>query len=93
MYLKMDTQGYDLEVLKGLGSMHEFIFALQSEISVIPIYQNMPHLTDSISFLEKAGFEIAGMYPVNQEKSTLRMVEFDVLMVNSRFLKDFSGTT
>ncbi len=93
MYLKMDTQGYDLEVFKGLGSMYERIFALQSEMSVIPIYQGMPHLTDSISFIEKAGFEIAGMYPVSQEKSALRIIEFDCLMVNSRIQMEFSNAS
>jgi FkbM family methyltransferase len=83
IYLKMDTQGYDLEVFSGLGSMHERVLALQSEMSVVPIYQGMPHLTESISFFEQAGFDIAGMYPVSTEKSALRTVEFDCLMVKS----------
>lgn len=84
MYLKMDTQGYDLEVFSGLGSLCESIVALQTEMSVIPIYQNMPHLTESILFFENTGFELAGMYPVNLDRSTLRVIEFDCLMVNSR---------
>jgi Methyltransferase FkbM domain len=83
IYLKMDTQGYDLEVFMGLGNIHEQVFALQSEVSVVPIYQEMPHLTDSILFFEQAGFDIAGMYPVSTEKSGLRVVEFDCLMVRS----------
>ena len=83
IYLKMDTQGYDLEVFAGLGNMHEQILALQSEVSAVPIYQGMPHFTDSISCFEQAGFEIAGMYPVSTEKSGLRVVEFDCLMVRS----------
>ena len=83
IYLKMDTQGYDLEVFKGLGAMSNKILALQSEVSVVPIYQGMPHLTASISFFEQAGFDIAGMYPVSTEKSGLRVVEFDCLMVRS----------
>jgi FkbM family methyltransferase len=83
IYLKMDTQGYDLKVFAGLGNMHERILALQSEISVLPIYQGMPHFTDSISCFEQAGFEIAGMYPVSTEKAGLRTVEFDCLMVKS----------
>jgi FkbM family methyltransferase len=84
IYLKLDTQGYDLEVFKGLGKMHERIVALQSEVSVTPIYQNMPHLTDSILFYEQAGFEVAGMYPVNTEQSGLRIIEFDCVMVSSK---------
>jgi FkbM family methyltransferase len=83
IYLKMDTQGYDLEVFMGLGNMGEKVLALQSEISVVPIYQGMPHLTESISFFEQAGFGIAGMYPVCTEKSALRVVEFDCLMVRN----------
>jgi hypothetical protein len=83
----MDTQGYDLEVFTGLGNSYESIFALQSEMSVIPIYDDMPHLTESIKFYEKAGFEIAGTYPVCLEKSTLRIIEFDCFMVNSRINK------
>lgn len=83
IYLKMDTQGYDLEVFMGLGEMEEKILALQSEMSVVPIYQGMPHLTASISFFEQAGFGIAGMYPVSTEKLALRVVEFDCLMVRN----------
>ncbi|HEY9880632.1 MAG TPA: FkbM family methyltransferase [Leptolyngbyaceae cyanobacterium] len=87
IYLKMDTQGYDLEVFSGLGSLSGRVFALQSEVSVIPIYQDMPHLTDSISLFEKHGFELAGMYPVNVDPSTLRVIEFDCLMINSKIQK------
>jgi FkbM family methyltransferase len=83
IYLKMDTQGYDLEVFMGLGEMDKKVLALQSEMSVVPIYQGMPHLTASISFFEQAGFGIAGMYPVSTEKLALRVVEFDCLMVRN----------
>lgn len=87
IYLKMDTQGYDLEVFMGLGTMANKILALQSEVSIVPIYQGMPHLTASISFFEQAGFDIAGMYPVSTEKSGLRVVEFDCLMVRTTQFK------
>ncbi|MBD2579878.1 FkbM family methyltransferase [Oscillatoria sp. FACHB-1406] len=88
MYLKMDTQGYDLEAIAGLEGQYDGIFGLQSEISVIPIYQGMPHLTESISFFEKAGFEIAGLYPVSQQSSTVQVIEFDCLMVKSSRKKE-----
>lgn len=84
IYLKMDTQGYDLEVFAGTDNILNNIVALQSEVSVIPIYENMPHITDSILLFEKAGFDLAGMYPVSYEESTLRVVEFDCLMVKPK---------
>jgi FkbM family methyltransferase len=93
IYLKMDTQGYDLEVFSGLGGTYEMISALQSEISVIPIYQDMPHLADSIVFFEKAGFKLSGMYPVTQDENTLQVIEFDCLMVNSNVKRDFANAS
>lgn len=83
IYLKMDTQGYDLEVFGGVGNILKHIVALQSEVSVLPIYENMPHITDSISLFEKAGFDLAGMYPISYSGATLQVVEFDCLMIKS----------
>jgi FkbM family methyltransferase len=93
IFLKMDTQGYDLKVFSGLGRMCNQVVALQSEVSAVPIYHNMPHLTESISFYEKAGFEIAGLYPVTTENSTLRVIEFDCLMLNSSMLRKSGDVT
>ncbi|MEB3160914.1 MAG: FkbM family methyltransferase [Synechocystis sp.] len=82
IYLKLDTQGYDLQVFAGTEKLRKLILALQSEMSILPIYEGMPHVTQSITVYEKAGFEIAGMYPVSLDNSTLRVIEFDCLMVN-----------
>jgi hypothetical protein len=76
----MDTQGYDLQVFAGVGDALRSVVALQSEISAVPIYQGMPHLTESIARFEAAGFGIAGLFPVSREKS-LRIIEYDCLMV------------
>ena len=76
---------FEMTIFAGLGSLHKIIVALQSEVSAIPIYKNMPHLTESISCFEKAGFDLAGMYPpVVYEQSTLQVVEFDCLMVKAK---------
>ncbi|MBC1196522.1 FkbM family methyltransferase [Microcystis aeruginosa BLCCF158] len=80
IFLKMDTQGYDLKVFAGSGDAVGSIVALQSEISVIPIYREMPHLTESINCFEREGFSIVGLFPVSREKS-LRVIEYDCLMV------------
>ena len=79
IFLKVDTQGYDLEVFKGLGNKLERVVAIQSEVSVIPIYDEMPHWTDCISFYENAGFGVVGLFPVTWDG--VRVIEFDCLMV------------
>lgn len=84
VYLKMDTQGFDLEVVKGASESLKHIRALQMEASIRPIYHEMPDYRESIAFMNQAGFQIAGMYPVSNDDS-LRMVEFDCVMVNDRY--------
>jgi FkbM family methyltransferase len=78
IYLKLDTQGYDIEVFKGLGDRLKNVVALQSEVSLIPIYENMPHWTESISIYEKAGFAVAGMFPVSWDSG--RIIEYDCVL-------------
>lgn len=82
IFLKMDTQGYDLEVFKGLGSLSKHVVALQTEVSVMPIYKDMCPWTESISFFEKAGFRVVGLFPVNRD--SLRIIEYDCMMINVR---------
>jgi FkbM family methyltransferase len=79
IFLKLDTQGYDLEVFKGLGDSLEHVYALQSEVSLLQIYEGMPTWLQSISVYEKAGFQVSGMFPVVQYEG--KIIEFDCLMI------------
>lgn len=80
-YLKLDTQGFDLEVLKGaIHSLGEFR-ALQAEASVRPLYKEMPDYRAVIDYLDLAGFDLSGLFPVSYDKA-LRLIEFDCLMIN-----------
>lgn len=84
VFLKMDTQGYDLEVFAGLDSRRGNVCALQSEVSVIPIYEGMSDMKEAIANYEQAGFELAGLYPVTHDEKAAKVIEFDCIMVNAR---------
>ncbi len=51
LYLKLDTQGYDLEVLRGAAGALCEIRALQTEVSVRPIYDGMPDFLTTLDSL------------------------------------------
>lgn len=89
-FLKMDTQGYDLEVFAGAGEKVNQLVGLQSEIGVVPYYEKMPRLLEAIGVYEASGFEICGLFPVSRQSRTLRVNEFDCIMVRSHRP---SGTT
>ncbi len=85
-YLKMDTQGFDREVFAGATDTRSHVIAMQSEVAVKPVYESGVDYQHSINDYESAGFELSGLFPVNRDKY-LRVVEFDCVMINSKFLK------
>lgn len=88
IYLKLDTQGFDLEAFRGAGTYLDSIVAMQSELAVIKIYEGMPGMADALNEYQKAGFQISGIFPVTVHKGG-RVVEFDGILVKSdRFLGD-----
>jgi FkbM family methyltransferase len=82
VYLKLDTQGFDLEVIRGAAAALPTVRALQTEISMQPLYTNAPSYRETLDVLTKRGFAVTGMYPVSRDE-LLRVVEFDCVMVNS----------
>jgi hypothetical protein len=86
LYLKMDTQGYDLEAFAGLGERVADFVGMQSEVAVLRIYEGMPRLTEAIETYEGAGFEITGMFPVTREDTTGRVLEFDCVLARAEAL-------
>lgn len=81
-FLKMDTQGFDLQVLQGALPKIERFLGLQSEVAVVQIYVGMPDWKEALAAYEKAGFALCGFFPVSHD-GQLRAVELDVVMVRS----------
>jgi FkbM family methyltransferase len=78
MLLKIDTQGYDLEVFAGAAGVIDLVSILQSEVSCRRIYEGMPHWTNVISTYEQVGFGVSAFFPVTRDGD--QVVEFDCLM-------------
>lgn len=88
IFLKMDTQGFDLKVFAGALDVIGGINFILSEISCIPIYDGMPHYIESLETYEKYNFIISGLYPISRKKD-LSVVEMDCMMLNkSRLISD-----
>ena len=86
-YLKLDTQGFDLDVFAGAGDRISEFVGMQSELALMQIYEGMPRLPEALPVYEAAGFDVAAMYPVSRQGKTGRVLEFDCVMVRGRLLK------
>ena len=84
-FLKMDTQGFDLQVFEGGGDAIQSFIGLQSELSVAPFYEGIPGWKNSLAHYEKAGFVLSALVPTNDDWSP-RLREVDCLMYRSTTL-------
>jgi hypothetical protein len=76
------VQGYELPVLDGASGIMDRVVGAQVEVSLIPLYEGQPSITQVISRLESDGLRVAGvingsLYASGEESF------FDLLAVRS----------
>lgn len=64
--LKLDTQGYDLEVLRGGGGLlaSKRVRVIQVEVNFVPLYRGQPRVGEIIEYLSKDGYGLVGLYDI-----------------------------
>jgi FkbM family methyltransferase len=80
IFLKVDTQGCDLEVVRGAAGMLDRVRGLQVEGSFRHLYEGAPHCLETLAFLGEAGFQPTGIFPVIRDPM-LRLIEVDCVLV------------
>ena len=66
VFLKMDTQGYDLQVFQGAEGCLEHVLGLQSEVAAEPAYEGAPSYLDTLRAYEDAGFKLQHLSTVSR---------------------------
>lgn len=82
-YLKIDTQGFEREVLEGLGNMLHEMVAIQVETSLVNSYVDETDWLESMLYMRDAGFEVATMVCNSSISSKARVREFDIVYVRN----------
>lgn len=82
-YLKIDTQGYEWEVLLGAEQVLAGVSALEIELSLVPLYDGQVLMDVIVSKLGRLGFSLWGIWPefANGDSG-------QVLQVNGVFVRD-----
>lgn len=89
-FLKLDVQGYELEVLKGAENSLQGIQVILAEISLLDIHQNVPLLAEIVKWLGErdwVAYDICGLTrrPLDQ---ALWQADFIFVPCNSKFRAD-----
>jgi FkbM family methyltransferase len=84
IFLKCDTQGHDLEVLRGGLKALERIRAVQIEIPITHLYESKKSFRESIDTLNEMKFIPCGFYPVTTTgRDKIEVVEFDCIAIRA----------
>jgi FkbM family methyltransferase len=59
--IKIDTQGTELEILKGAGKLLDNAIAVECEVEFVEQYANQPLFSDVDAFMRAAGFQLRGI--------------------------------
>ncbi len=79
VFVKSDTQGYEAEVLTGLGGAADRVIGLQLELSLVPIYQGQPDYLTVLNSVRHLGFSPHLVIPGYFSRHHGQMIEFDVV--------------
>jgi FkbM family methyltransferase len=83
LFLKVDTQGYEEEVLAGADLILKSVSAMQLELSVVPLYQDAPSLRRILELCDGLGFQLHGLIPGFYEEKTGRLLQMDGLFLRN----------
>jgi FkbM family methyltransferase len=81
--LKIDAQGYELEVLRGAGPALGLVDEVYCECSFLELYDGQPGASEVVAFLHDAGFALVGVFGMATSLSGEQM-QADLLFRNTR---------
>jgi FkbM family methyltransferase len=84
--LKIDTQGYEMNVLKGALTNITKISIIQLELSLVELYQSETLFDEMIEFLKTYGFKLYSIENGFSSPSNGRLLQFDGIFVNENLI-------
>lgn len=81
LFLKLDTQGSELEVLRGAEGLLDRIVAIQLEMSLVPLYEGEQVYLVLLNELDRLGFDLHLVMPGFFSRALGRQLQLDGLFV------------
>lgn len=83
VFLKLDVQGFELQVLRGAEETLPQVSAVECEFTIAPIYDGQTIFADAIRFLAKRGFHLCAIQPAYSDAETGEWLQFDGLLTRN----------
>jgi FkbM family methyltransferase len=79
--LKVDAQGYELEILKGADAILPSIDSVLLEVAIIEINEGAPLLADVVGFMKQRGFVTCEILEIHRRPLDQALNQIDILFV------------
>lgn len=83
IFIKIDVQGYELEVLKGATNILSKIKGMKIELSLVPLYEGQLLFLDMLDYINDLGFELYDILPGFRDRQSGRLLQFDGIFFRS----------
>lgn len=83
IYLKLDVQGFELLVLKGVGRLLDRVVACQVELSLAELYQGQPQAYEVYAWLQQHGFSLYGVSNTLRDQNTSALQQVDGFFIKN----------
>jgi FkbM family methyltransferase len=83
-YLKLDTQGSELAVLRGAEHALRRAELVEAELSLVPLYDRGPLFGEIIDFLRERDFDLISVEGIDEEPETGHMLQLDAIFLRRR---------
>ncbi|MCB0939727.1 MAG: FkbM family methyltransferase [Mycobacterium sp.] len=84
-FLKLDTQGFDTQIVCAAPQAVRTFVGLQSELAIKKLYTDSVDFREAITVYEECGFELSALVP-NNAGHFPRLIEVDCIMVRADLL-------
>jgi FkbM family methyltransferase len=86
IFLKIDTQGYELPVLLGASGIMDKITFIEAELSLVPLYSGQVLMADMINEIGRMGFTPIWIEQGFADNSNAQLLQVDGLFVKTTLL-------
>ncbi|SAL81195.1 hypothetical protein AWB67_05779 [Caballeronia terrestris] len=81
-FLKLDTQGFDVKIVRASANAVRKFVGLQSELSIAKLYTDSVDFREALTEYERCGFSLSAFVP-NNAGHFPRLLETDCVMIRS----------
>ena len=86
LFLKIDAQGYEKQVLEGAGSQLEKVVGMRIELSLVRSYEGAPLIGDMLPYLAERGYRLCGIEEAWSNRLTQEVYEVDAILFRTERL-------